>query len=416
MSKIRKDVLYSVIDQGLISASNLGIGLLLINFSSKEQYGYYGIGFSTILLAIGVMNALITCQMTVNLPQKKPEDKKKYCYSMLLVQNLILLPFWVLFQIFVLAAYYLSMIPFDLSIFMSVTGFSLASSVFHAFLRSYYYTILSSLKVMLIDIINTIVIFAALAAAIILGLKDLHIWAIGAYGFGALIAGASGLMLSGISQRVRFSVVRGALHEAWAHGKWALGGVIVTWLQSQGYVAMLTILSTAESVAEANAAKLFLAPANLISTGLSSVFVPRLAILRGENEHHKLIQMARKMLALIVVITASITLIAYFIKDEVIERFFSKEYSDIGGLVLLWGVVFILQSIRSNASIVLIAYKKFRVITLCNTVTAILTILSGYFLIRVYGMPGSIIALASAEALLAIMLWLAFRSYKIERI
>jgi O-antigen/teichoic acid export membrane protein len=416
MSKIKKDVFYSVIDQGMISVSNLGIGLFLINFSSKEQYGVYGIGFTIILLAVGIMNALITCQMTVNLPQKEAEDKSKYCYSMLLVQSLILVPSWLLFQLIVSGIYFFEIISEDLLIFMSVTGFSVLASVFHAFLRSYYYTVLRSVRVMQIDIINTVVIFSGLTLAFLLKQDFLHIWAIGAYGFGALIAGAVGLILANISQRVGINLIVDALKEAWVHGRWALGGVVVTWLQSQGYVALLTVLSTAESIAEANAAKLFLAPASLISTGLSSVFVPRLAMLRGESKHKELKQVAGKMLLLIVSIICLITFGAYAIKDQIIIMFFSKEYADIGSLVLLWGVVFVIQAIRSNASIVLIAYKKFRVITLCNTTTALLTILFGAFLIKAYGMSGSIISLASGELVLAIMLWFAFRSYSFEKI
>lgn len=62
MATIKKDAIYGIVDQGLISLSNLGIGFLLIKLTSKENYGLYGIGFAAILLCVGVANALVTTQ------------------------------------------------------------------------------------------------------------------------------------------------------------------------------------------------------------------------------------------------------------------------------------------------------------------------------------------------------------------
>ena len=95
MATVKKDALYGIIDQGLISLSNLGIGFLLIKLTSKESYGLYGIGFAAILLCVGVANALVTTQMTVFAPEKP--DKVKYCCTMLLGQYFIFVPLWMIF-------------------------------------------------------------------------------------------------------------------------------------------------------------------------------------------------------------------------------------------------------------------------------------------------------------------------------
>lgn len=59
MSLTKLRLFVGVVDQGVISLANLLIGLLLINFVSKADYGTYVIANSVILLLVGLSNGLI---------------------------------------------------------------------------------------------------------------------------------------------------------------------------------------------------------------------------------------------------------------------------------------------------------------------------------------------------------------------
>jgi O-antigen/teichoic acid export membrane protein len=410
MATVKKDALYGIFDQGLISLSNLGIGFLLIKLTSKENYGLYGIGFAAILLCVGVANALVTTQMTVFAPEKP--DKIKYCCTMLLGQYFIFIPLWIIFAVFSFAVFYLKIITADLFTYALVLSATVMTAIFHEFMRRYFYIDLKPYRVLQIDIVNVIVIFGSLILMVIYKLNVSHISAVIIYGAAALMAGLTGLMLSKLLQKLKLTEIINSIKEAWHHGLWALGGVIVTWLQSQSYVALLSILATTASIAEANAARLFLAPVSIISSSLAQVFIPRLAILRNAGEHDAITRLTQRILLLIMAVICLVVLITFLIKDYILGRFFPKEYANIGPLVLLWALVFVAQAICSNASILLQIYKKFKAITVCNFYTAIATALMTWFLIKLNGIDGSIQAMALGQLLLALLLWRAFHAYK----
>src|SRR5690606_26184457 len=79
-------------------------------------------------------------------------------------------------------------------------------------------------------------------------------------------------------------------------GKWALGGVLVSWAQNQGYVLILALVKNSALVAEANAARLFLAPIGVVSTSISKVIMPKLVQLKINNNINKAIITTRKLL------------------------------------------------------------------------------------------------------------------------
>ncbi len=410
MATVKKDAAYGIIDQGLISLSNLGIGFLLIKLSSKNNYGLYGIGFAAILLCVGVANALVTSQMTVFAPEKA--DKIKYCYTMLLGQYFIFFPLWIIFAAFSYAGFYFHIITFDLLTYTLVLSCTVMAAIFHEFIRRYFYIALKPYRVLQIDILNVVIIFGCLFPAAIYRLNVSHISAVIIYGSGAFIAGFTGLMLSNLLQKVKVYEIKDSIKEAWHHGRWALGGVMVTWIQSQSYVAILSILATPSSIAEANAARLFLSPAAVISTSLAQVFIPRLAILRNDGKHVEIIRLTQKILLMIITVIFLLVLVIFFIKDYVLSKFFPKDYANIGPLILLWALVFVAQTVCSNASILLQIYKKFRAITVCNFFTALATVGMTWFLIKLNGIEGSIQAMALGQLFLALLLWRAFYAYR----
>jgi O-antigen/teichoic acid export membrane protein len=95
-------------------------------------------------------------------------------------------------------------------------------------------------------------------------------------------------------------------------------------------------------------------------------------------------------------------------EDYIIKFAFTDDYSDIGIFVIAWAVVVLFVAISSNASILLQVYSKFKDITLCSTVTTVITLLLGIALIHYFNVLGSIIALAVGEILLSILLWRRF--------
>jgi O-antigen/teichoic acid export membrane protein len=384
----------------------------LINFTSKENYGLYGLGFAAVLLSVGVANALITTQMTVIVPEKKAEDADGYCFSMLLGQYHIFIPLWVVYTLGVLALFGSEpSVGSNLEYFL-VLGCTILAALFHGFMRRYFYIKSTPLKVLEIDFLHLVTVLIGIVVCVGMDIERLHIAVMALYGLGALIAALAGFSRSSLPQKIRYSGVLQSVSEAWQQGRWALGGVFVTWLQSQGYVFLLAFMASTAAVAEANAAKLFIAPVGVISGGLAHVYMPKLAFLRTEGKRDDILVQARKILG---VVLFSIVLLAVgilAIKDVVLEFVYSGKYDGIAPYIFAWIVVFSIQAFRSNNSMLLQVYRNFDSITKYNTLTAVVSLSLCVLMIQAWGVIGSIYSIAIGECLLAYFLWRKFSAVK----
>lgn len=410
MERIRSHVIYSIIDQFLLSSTNFAIGLVFIHYSSKHNYGLYGIAYSTILLAVGFANALITTQMTVLAHDKPQSEFDRYCFSMLMAQYLIFLPILIVAGFLICCFIGMNWLNKDYLGFGLMVCFSILGMLLWEFMRRYFFLKLRPKKVLYMDILLLSMMFIFIFLSITSKRKNLHEIIIIAYGVCSIISGLIGAR-SFKSNRI-FSIHHAvsSLKEAWVNGRWALGGVMVTWVQNQGYVVLLSILLTPSSVGEVNAARLFLAPIGVLNTSLTRVVMPRLALLRSKSEHQGVILLARKILILTLAVLTIYSIFVFASRRFLLEYVVTREYAHIGGLIIAWSAVYFWQAFRSNLSLLLQVYKEFRSITLSNLMTAIIVITLGIILIELLGPVGSVSSLAIGELCLFLLLWKVFSS------
>ena len=77
----------AAIDQGMLSALNFIVQIILIKTLPKYEYGYYSVAFAIILYLVSLQNALINTPMVVLLAGKK-EPKKKTISVLYIVGNI----------------------------------------------------------------------------------------------------------------------------------------------------------------------------------------------------------------------------------------------------------------------------------------------------------------------------------------
>jgi len=178
----------------------------------------------------------------------------------------------------------------------------------------------------------------------------------------------------------------------------------VTWLQDQSYIYLLALASSTASVAEANAAKLFLSPIALINVSFGRTLMPRWARMRSEKNIEGIVATARKAAYAMSAIIVFYVLIILLCKDLIITNFMTKEYQGIGVLIFLWGVWFLIQTNRANSSWCLQVFSKFRQIMTTNMISAVTVVSISFILIAHLGAEGSILSLIIGETVFAILL------------
>lgn len=179
---------------------------------------------------------------------------------------------------------------------------------------------------------------------------------------------------------------------------------MVTWVQSQSFAYFLVLFVNIGSVADANAARLLLAPLMLLNTGLNNIFLPQLVRMRSENRYAETETLAHRFMWVLAGTFMAYTVLVLLAQESLIRWVLGETYSGIQPLIVAWAMVNLLTALRSNSSIWLQAFKEFRAITLANTGSALVVVSITWPLIYHYGTLGSIAALGVGEVILALLL------------
>jgi O-antigen/teichoic acid export membrane protein len=408
--RMRTSVVMSVLDQAWLSAANLLLGVFLIKHSSKEEYGSYVLGYAIILFLVGVQNALVTTQMSVLAPSRSESEQGRFCSALAIGQFLIFIPIAILVA---LGGYVLKLAGAESGAsLMFAIALTMLGVILREFFRSYFFLNLRPSVVLGLDIVFVGILFIGLWAAVILKYPSINLAALVIMGLASAIVGSIAAFMARSQMSVRLADVLPALQESWQHGRWALAGVTVTWLQDQSYIYLLSSMVSPAETAEASAARLFLAPLTLLNVGFSRVLMPRWAYLAHESKHGEIVETANRVKWLLVWMVVSYVAILLLLKDWLIPMLLTGAYTQTASLIVMWGVLFALQSVRGNYSTLLQVYKHFRDITLANTATAIGVLLMGAILIKAYGVKGSMLTMIFGEVVLVVLLIHVFRKVR----
>lgn len=401
---VRKQVAISFIDQAILSAANFLVGIVLVKFVAKADYGLYVLAYTIILFIVGLQNALITTQMTVLAPSKPKDEQDGFCNSLCIGQYFLYVPAAIVAVIVILALYHMGTLSNEQCYFAGTILIVTLGVLFREFYRSFFFLKSQPSNVLIIDLVFVATTSIGLLLGWLTYRDQLHIIALYLFGLASLASGLAAMALGGFSMEVNIRKSMASLKEAFAHGRWALGGILLSLIQGQSYVYLLTAMSGTARLAEVNAARLFLAPLSLLHMSFARVLLPKWSFMRRNGESAGIVRMARKaqilLIAIIVVYIATILLA----QDRLIDAMFPQDYQNIGIFILMWGVLSVVQTLRSSDSWILQAFHQFKKLTLANVFSAVTALTLGATLIKLYGPTGSIVAMIVAEAILVFTL------------
>lgn len=392
------------IDQALLSFVSFLIAILLIKTVSKVEYGYYSIALPVVLFLVAVQNAIVNTPLTILLAAKKQKDKEQYVAALYHGQLKVIFPLALSGGIVFALLWFFEFGSIQTNI---VTAVCLAAAgfLYREFLRSYFFAEESPLQVLKLDILYIVIFF---------GLISLDYWFFKISVAGVFfLMGISALFVSQLFKqqmvwRTQPRTVRESYRENWIYGRWSLLGVIVTHIQTYSYVYLLGLFLGSEAVADVSAARMLMMPLFLFESGWGKIVRPHGSRLREEN---KILLFFRQqiLMCLIFVIGAFLYVLFLMLSSDVFEKFLlSSKYANSFNYIYYWGLVFLLGFVESNASFGLQVMKNFRVISLVNLITMLITVAYAYFLIQSKGIQGALIALIIGKGISVFVLWFCF--------
>jgi len=400
-SKIVYNSIIASVDQAALSALSFFISIVLIKNVAKVEYGYYSIGFSIALFLICIQNAIVNTPLAVLLVSKKSDEKKIYAASLGLGQFIVILPAVCLgFGIAAISKW--GGLDATQAAVAAAICFAAIGILFREFLRAYFFAEEIPQQVLKIDLAYVIIFLS--------GVGIIYFFATISVPLIFVLMGICGILAGLIFGRrrnwhFRHLALKKSYSENWKYGKWALLGVIVWHVQNYSYLYLLGALLGGAAVAEVSAARLLMMPMILFREGWMKIAVPygsRLREQRNLNRFFKEQLLICLIFGLVVVLyTAVIMSLSGFLQTML----FTQKYTDSLSYILFYAVIFIVGFLGVNANYGLQVTKHFDLITKINFFTMLVTLGCTYFLIKGYGIKGSLTALIIGEALVAGILW-----------
>jgi O-antigen/teichoic acid export membrane protein len=207
---------------------------------------------------------------------------------------------------------------------------------------------------------------------------------------------------------VTWSATTRDLAECWQGGRWAIGGVSITWIQSQAYAyAAIGILGSA-GLGRANAARLLVAPFLLLVPALNQVTMPRLAEIRARDPG-AMIRKGRALTTVLVCLALAYSGVLVALAGSIAPAVLGPRYTGMRPLVAAWCVVLVASVLRDGAGTILQVRKEFRSLTLLNGISAAIATAAAVALIATCSVPGAVLGTAAGELALGALLWRKIR-------
>ncbi|MCA9733683.1 MAG: hypothetical protein H6696_05980 [Deferribacteres bacterium] len=407
-NKLFKETFISVLDQGLLSATNFTINLLLIRNALPSEYGAYTLAFSTILLMVGMQNALVVTPMIVLGPKREPEARAQFVGDLLSGQYVLWLPASILAFI---GSYFLQYVGFD-SLEISVIRVGSATVLFvllREFFRRVFFLYLYPKTVLLVDFIYSATFIATIVIAINL-FEISALLALTSMFFACLVVVPISLFLSRKSVQFSFSWRPGVLMETWVHGKFAIMGVIFTWLHNRAFLFLLSGIKDNAAVADIDSIRLIYMPIQIVMTSIASILKPRGAAILAENAKMRFFKVSSIYMLLTIGGAFFYITIMLLTFDMFAVHLFKRAIDDSSLIVLLWGIKFGLHACLLILTVSYQVLERFKTLFRVGAVAAFVSVISTWWGIVLWEAPGSLFGPIAGEiCYVVLLLYLARR-------
>lgn len=409
VSPVKIPLMLSFLNQIVNSGGNFIVGIYLARSLSLEDFGLYGIGFGICMLYIGVGNAIILTQMVVNMPDKLAADKEQYAAKMLLAA--------IMLGIFTLVS--AAVITFGAMLFrpdwhrfigaIATVTFTSVCLLAKEFFISYAFMQRRESLALVISFLSVAVLGGGLIVEHLAGIPLTAENALLLYAAGAATAALVGYLSSHLRIIGSTRNLKPDFLEAWQHGRWALGGIVVTWIQAQAYTYVLAFSLGPAGVGLANAARIFISPFSFLIPAINKIMIPRLAEYR-QSDPQKMYRISTMITAGLFIFVILYSIILLSSVDFITRIVLGRNDPGIDSLIWIWCIVLAFNMLRTGGSVLLQVMRKFRILTLVNIPSAILAVLTAIFLIRQLGAPGAIWGTAIGEIVFCLLIWREIRN------
>ena len=407
-----KKTLFTLADQAVFSGSMFAINILLVRWTSPQEYGAFAVLFAIFLILSGIHNALVIEPMTVFGSKKEQQELSPYMAGVYLLHGIVVI------AIAAVAIVIALMIGHD-SLTIGRWALPIATPLVLCFwlVRRKCYVMGNPVRAFTLSLSYG---FLAIAGVSVLHRVD-HLSAFSAF----LVFGISGFTISLIPmwRTIHFSVVEAArsfrslLHRHWTYGRWAFGESIMFALGTSIYPLLIAYFGGVDQAGEFRAMHILFLPLNHLLTALGLILLPWLSRRRAVDGDDLFSRRAYTVLILFVSLAVVYLLPVTLLGSRIASMLYdSPEFVGMVWILPYLGIATMFTVVSTALMIFLRAAERPDCIFLAVASSAGVTVVLGSLLIAFFGTYGLAIALVASSVTATALLYWSSRSLVLQRL
>lgn len=398
----------AVISQTLISAASFGMGLILIRYTTDDQYGYFVLASSAIILLVSLQNAFFNPALVTRMTRLHRPERGDLVGGLYREQRRILLILGGLAAVLAGILWYSEFLDMQTGPLVLATVIA-ALAILH---REYFRMVLLAHRRPQ-DVLRTDTFYVVLMIAGVFFATRTAIPAIAAILVLGLAAVVSGILLSRSLHRHEPWNAQGVPHilrEIAPLAAWSTAGAAIHWTFSQGYTYLAAATLDIAAVAAIAATRLLVMPINLLSLGIGAIMLPLAS--SWLHAHGAALLWRRLLWFALTVGGVALCYIAalWLLRDWVFDSVLEKQFAQRDQLLLLWSLAFLVMAVRDQLMYLLVVRERFRFLTLLTLVSAVFSLAISYWAMLRYGTVGAPLGLLIGQFINVVgIVWLSVR-------
>jgi len=399
--RLLKDSVASVLDQGMLSALNLVLGLMLIRLTTRDSYGLYSQLYVAGILAATLTEALITGPLTTLAPGLGEERRRRFIAHLDRYQRQLSGLFAALAGLITGAVVaYLRLDTHPVALGLAFAAYVWAASL-REFSRSVGFVEGRALAVLRMDGWFALAVVAGLGLLAWIGWVNLP-----AVMLVLALSNLAALSLRAVPGSEDPAGRAEAVHAVWQRGKWALPGAVLAWLTNYSYLYLSAIWLGVGASADLNASRLLLMPVALLVLAWSRVARPHAVRLMRDRQMQSLTRFILASVVAMEVITVVYSGLLWLTLPWLEAHVLGAKYADLEPFIVAWGVYFAIYSARWIGTSLLTSGDRYRMLMMSALLCLVVMVLAASYALPRWGAWGAVAALALVELIDVMLVWL----------
>lgn len=394
-------------DQGMLSLTNFGTGLLVARACGRTEFGVYALALTLVVFATDLSAALITTPYTVFSPQMSLAARKQYLTNQLVCQAILSTLFALVVAVGGAVGSRLGLIPDYASHIVTVTAGVTIFVTLREFVRRASFAEMNVGKAFSVDLCGCLI--QAGGVFLLLRFDELTVSrACMLLGLAAGVSASCWLATRRINLRLTFRGLRQDLKRDWRFAKWVLGSGMLWAFAMYIYPWILAAFHGTSATGIWAACSGVVALGNPVLQGLGNYIGPRISTVWAASGPPAMARCVYRSALLLAALLLPLVLVLCGFGERVVVAMYGRPYAGNALIVSLLGLNLLISAVAYSFSRGLFTLDRSKSDMFVNIIALVLLLTVGVGATKAYGVLGAAAALLASNGITLLVRAVAF--------